>query len=52
MVQGGRLFVRGIDKKGTIKLDWGASENNKCQFDYQLDKLDSAIYSVRCLKAN
>ncbi|VEI58752.1 Heat shock protein E [Pasteurella multocida] len=52
VVQGGRLFVRGIDKKGTIKLDWGASENNKCQFDYQLDKLDSAIYSVRCLKAN
>ncbi|WP_424411526.1 fimbria/pilus outer membrane usher protein [Pasteurella sp. PK-2025] len=50
VVQGGRLFVRGIDKKGTIKLDWGASENNKCQFDYHLDKADGAIHSVTCLK--
>lgn len=40
VVQGGRLYTRNLPKEGTIKVVWGNTENERCQFDYQITDQD------------
>lgn len=36
VVQGGRLFVRGIEQKGTLNIIWGDNPAHQCQVNYEL----------------
>ncbi|ECE0793727.1 TPA: fimbrial biogenesis outer membrane usher protein, partial [Salmonella enterica subsp. diarizonae] len=56
VVQGGRLFARGLKDKGTIKVIWGQSTADNCTFSYhsvvkrQTDKPAVTILPVRCMR--
>lgn len=48
VVQGGRVFVRGIAERGTLKVVWGSRENEQCQFNYQLSADPLQAVAVQC----
>ncbi|ECG8572661.1 fimbrial biogenesis outer membrane usher protein [Salmonella enterica subsp. diarizonae] len=56
VVQGGRLFARGLKEKGTIKVVWGGYAADNCTFSYhvaakfQTDKPVATIHPVRCMR--
>ncbi|EAU4677858.1 fimbrial biogenesis outer membrane usher protein [Salmonella enterica] len=56
VVQGGRLFARGLKDKGTVKVIWGRYAADHCIFSYhsvvkrQTDKPVVTILPVRCMK--
>lgn len=56
VVQGGRLFARGLKDKGIIKVIWGQYSSDNCTFSYQsvvkrqTDKPAVTILPVRCMR--
>ncbi|MGY4674434.1 fimbria/pilus outer membrane usher protein [Ursidibacter arcticus] len=48
VVQGGRVFVRGIDNSGTLTVIWGNSETERCHFNYQIDPNSDDAIAVQC----
>lgn len=48
VVQGGRVFVRGVAEEGTLKVVWGSSEREQCQFSYQLSEDRQYATAVLC----
>lgn len=47
VVQGGQIFVKGIPQSGRLRVVWGDSTSQRCQFDYQLS--DKAVHPVQCV---
>lgn len=48
VVQGGRIFVRGIAESGKLKVVWGSAEREKCQFSYKLLEDEKQANRVNC----
>lgn len=48
VVQGGRVFVRGIADRGTLKVIWGSRDSEQCQFSYQLNGEPHKAIAVQC----
>ncbi|MDO4698666.1 MAG: fimbria/pilus outer membrane usher protein [Pasteurellaceae bacterium] len=48
VVQGGRVFVRGVEQRGTLKVIWGSGEREQCQFHYQLGHDPHQAIAVQC----
>lgn len=44
----GQLYLNGLDEAGTIKLKWGPTSTQQCEFDYQLDhsQQDEGFYHI------
>lgn len=56
VVQGGRLFARGLKDEGTIRVVWGGYDADNCTFSYhvvttlQTDNPVATIQPVRCMR--
>lgn len=56
VVQGGRLFARGLKDKGNIKVVWGSYITDNCTFSYhivakhQANNPVATIQPVRCIR--
>ncbi len=54
VVQGGRLFTKGLAEKGRLEIVWGTNNTEKCTFDYKTQIKPSSyipdIQPVTCIK--